>query len=255
MPLLADLNILLGTLDNNAYTCSSLPGASISSNKRYWIQNYHLGCAPGILGAHDAEDNEHYYRTLKSDDLKLPENHWQFVPVLNLLPNQGGNHTGFPLNVFAICERRYGKFLAYYMNRGEVQMRGPLSMVNLSIDNQDGYYFDVDFEQRTWEANPGPHPQFVFKNSKFRTSMDVSRLGWTPYFAIIPGSHLGYFYITPFTPQSAFSSDLTPGLYGTMTDEGPFISADSDCNGKRIWTLNGHRPDSMDEWRFDEVDV
>jgi hypothetical protein len=251
IPLLADLNILLGTLDENAYTCSLDSKASISSNKRYWIENYRPGRPAGILGAHDAETNTHFYRTPKASTQAHPESHWQLVPCMNLLPSQGGNRTGFPINVFAIFERRYGKFLAY--DGGSVQMRGPLSMENLSIDG-GVYHFGVDFTETTLAANPRPYPVLKLREKTFHTQTALNKLGWTPFFAIIPGSQPGYFYITPFTPKTAFSYELTPEFYKNMRDKGPFISADDGDTG-RIWTLEGHRPDSMDQWRFDEVNI
>jgi hypothetical protein len=251
IPALADLNILLGTLDNGAYTCALDSNVTVATNRRYWIENHHPGHAPGILGAHDAETDMHFYRTPKATTKSAPESQWQLVPHLNLRPNQGGNRTGHPLNVFALFERRWGKCLAYDGN--SVQMRGPLSLVNVEHQG-DKYHFGVDFTETTWEAEPKPHPVLKLRERTMHTQDLLRTQGWTPFFALIPGSQPGYFYITPFTPATSFTESLTPELYTRLREKGPFISAD-DGDTTRIWTLEGHPSAAMSQWRFEAVDI
>jgi hypothetical protein len=254
IPILADLNILLGTLDAHAYTCNLGADSRVSTNKRYWIRNYHPDCPPGILGANSAEGDKRFYRTPASDDQTHPENHWQLVPYLNLAARQGGNDTGFPLNVFALAERRYGKFLTYDIHSRGVEMRDALSMQELTIAGDERFHYAVDFTGTTWEAKPRPYPKLRLR-SRSGAEQSESKLGWTPYFAIIPGRSPGYFYITPYLPKSPFSTDLNPAFYSTMRDKGPFISADSRCGGTNIWILENHPSDAMDQWQFAEVNL
>lgn len=255
IPILADLNALLGTVDKkeqkdkDRYTFELAPETKIQSNRRYLIENYHPGSPAGLLSAHDSESDEHFFRRLKSEAAKLPESQWQFVPYMSLKNQQGGNATGAALNVFAICERRYGKFLCYDKKGQEVQMRFPLNMQDIRIGDEGGYLFDIDFESHYL------HPQMILVNNSHRITNPglIRSLDWTPFFALVPGTQSGYFYITPYLPQTDFATELTPQFYKKMKDEGPFIAAGDGSEDRRIWTLANHRTDSMDQWKFVEV--
>jgi hypothetical protein len=247
IPILADLNALLGTLDANAMTFNLPPDTKVRSNRRYWIENYHPKCPDGLLSAADSETDCHFYRRLKSDTAKLPESQWQLVPYEILSGPRTPGDTPLIWNIFAICERRYGKFLCFYKNGAAVQMRRPLEMEHIRIDDRDGYMFDVDFGAH-------PSPRIVLTNGLAGVQLNaLSRLDWTPFFALIPGPQNGYFHITPFTPQPVGVSSNSYALYTKMKAEGPFIVGGEGSEDRNIATRYNHNADTMDQWRFVEV--
>lgn len=159
-PLHSDVKHLLNARELEPIEINEQTHATLSLNKRYWMENYHPGYHTGILGAHDDETDDRVYRVHKKEQQHLPEAQWQLIPC----PPVAGR------TFFVICERRFTKFLAATADR------------IVMVRTEDMAASTVNF------ANPG--------RPRFDLQLDPTKIDWTPTFDLMPASN-GYYYLRP----------------------------------------------------------